>query len=102
MAWSAAMAGIGTAILSSPSLSSRSGPRLTHRACHHAVFVEAALERAIEERRAPAGLEPDQFRQTRIAAQQKRGPAGEALLERIAEPRVELRQRIRARESNAV
>src|SRR5450759_4221430 len=75
---------LSPAQVSSVSLIFVPGPRLTHRARHQPIFVEAAFEGAVEERRAPARLEPDQFRQARVAAEQERGPSREALLERIS------------------
>src|ERR1700676_2186371 len=77
-------------------------PRLAHRACDQTVLVEPAFERAVEERRAPTRLEADQFGQSRVAAEQERGPPREALLERVAKLRVKIRQRTGAGESNAV
>ncbi len=64
--------------------------------------VEAALDRAVEQRRASRGLQSDQLRQPRVAGEQVRGPAGEALLQRVAELRIHRRQRRVALEPHAV
>src|SRR5262249_34501453 len=77
-------------------------PARTRGTMDQPVFVETAFERAVEERRSPARPKADQLRQARVAAQQKGGPPGEALLERIAQPRIERRECLRGREPHAV
>ena len=55
--------------------------------------IQPAFDRAVEERRAPRWLQPDQLGEPRVAGEEVRGPAGEALLQRVAELRVERRER---------
>ncbi len=52
---------------------------------HHRVLVEAALERAVVEDGLARGLEADQLRELGIAGEDVRGPAGELLLEEVAQ-----------------
>ena len=59
--------------------------------------VKTAFDVAVPERRPPRWLEADQLREPRVAGQEARRPAGEALLQRVAEARIERRQRARRR-----
>lgn len=59
-----------------------------HRAADDFEFEEPAFERAVEEWRAPAGRQTNQFGQTQIRREEVRTPAGEFLLQAIAEPQV--------------
>ncbi len=61
---------------------------------HDLEAVQAALDGAVVERRALRRLEADQLREPRVAGQEARGPAGEVLLQRVAQLRIERRQRV--------
>src|SRR5208282_4324584 len=64
-------------------------PRGARRAGDQRIFVESAFQCAVVEWRAPAGSQAEQLRQLRIAAEQIRGPAGEALFQRVAQAWIE-------------
>src|SRR5688572_2782535 len=55
-------------------------------------LVQAALKRAVEKRRAPRRLQPDELRQPKVRGEEIAAPPGESLLERIAEPWIEGRE----------
>src|SRR5678815_276373 len=65
-------------------------------------LVEPALERAVTERRAARGLEPDQLGQAQVGGKNEAAPSCEALLQRIAEPGVERGQLVGAADALAV
>jgi hypothetical protein len=56
----------------------------------HAVFVEPAFEGAVEEHGLAGGGQADEAREVGIARKDEGGPAGEALLEGVAQLRIEL------------
>src|SRR4051812_244192 len=63
---------------------------------------EPALDRAVEKRCAPRDLEVDELCEPQIAGEEIRRPAREALLERVTERRVELRELLLIGEAHAV
>ncbi len=72
------------------------------RAGDDSVFQQTALQRAVEQRRALRGLQADQLRHLRIRGEEIAAPAGEALLERIAQLRIEGRQPFRLLQPHAI
>ena len=50
---------------------------------------QPAFDRAVEQRRLPRDLEVDELRQPQVAGEEERGPAGEVLLQRVAQQRIE-------------
>src|SRR5258706_206176 len=63
------------------------------RSGHDQILVEPAFQWPVIERRAPGRGQPDQLRKPRIPREEVAAPARVVLLQRIAEPRVELRER---------
>src|ERR1019366_6493915 len=63
-----------------------------HAACDDFVFEQAALQRAVVERRALGHLQLDHLGQIHVGAENVAVPAGEFLFQRIAEFGVELGQ----------
>src|SRR5688572_14717275 len=56
---------------------------------HHAVFVEAALEGAVEEHGLARRVQADEARELRVAREDERVPSCEAFLQQVAELRIE-------------
>jgi hypothetical protein len=70
----------------------QSGAGYLHRSGNHLVLQEAGLDRPVEQRNAAAGLETDQLGQQRIAGDDPRLPAGEILLQPVAQQGIPLGQ----------
>ena len=63
---------------------------------------QPAFDRAVEQRRLACDLEVDQLRQPQVAGEEERCPAGEALLQRVAQQRIERRHLLLVGEAHAV
>src|SRR5258706_12005203 len=69
---------------------------------HHPVLVQAALEPAVVEYRPFRRRKPDQFRELRIPREDECRPSREALLPRVAQLGIELRQVLLLAQAHAV
>src|SRR5258706_6531923 len=72
------------------------------RSGHDQILVEPAFQWPVIERRAPGRGQPDQLRKPRIPREEVAAPARVVLLQRIAELRVELRERRLLADAGAV
>ena len=69
---------------------------------HNRKLEQPALERAIEERCLPRDLQVNELGQPQVAGKKIRSPARKALLQRIAQQRIEARKLLLIREPDAV
>src|SRR5260221_6917026 len=72
------------------------------RSGHDQILVEAAFQWPVVERRAPGRGQPDQLRKPRIPREEVAAPARVVFLQRIAELRVEVRERRLLADAGAV